>query len=180
MKAIHIVGRKKSGKTSLIVRLLPSLRACGLKVGTVKHSRQPHTLDVKDTDSWKHREAGAEATLVLTPSAGAFHFSHEVESVEVGSLLAHYLGEMDLVLVEGWKDRPATRIEVLGAADEGEHLPLQSDTGSDLLAVVFGPAVTKPSVDDLDPRLRAFMWDDPEGVAAAILDWMRLEETKPQ
>lgn len=117
---------------------------------------------------------------MLTPSAGAFHFAHPYHGAEMDPLLSRYLGEMDLVLVEGWKDRPAARIEVLGATEEGEHQPLLNDEHPELLAAVFGPAVTKPSADGFNPRLRAFMWDDPEGVAAVMLDWMRLEEVEPE
>ena len=56
VKALQIVGRKKSGKTSLLVRLIPLLQAQGLRVGTVKHSSHPHALDREGSDSWLHRK----------------------------------------------------------------------------------------------------------------------------
>ena len=65
MKTLQIVGRKKSGKTSLVVRLIPLLQAHKLRVGTVKHSSHPHPLDREGSDSWLHRNAGAEATLAI-------------------------------------------------------------------------------------------------------------------
>jgi len=173
VRAIHIVGRKKSGKTSLILRLLPLLRACGLRVGTVKHTRQSHALDVKETDSWKHRQAGAEATLVLSPQAGALHFTPPKTTAELNDLLQQFLGEMDLVLVEGWKEREGRRIEVLGADQEGLRLPLQSEGHPGLLAVVLGPSAVIGPAHPIDPALPAFEWEDTEGIAAVILDWLR-------
>jgi Ni2+-binding GTPase involved in maturation of urease and hydrogenase len=38
---VSIVGRSKSGKTTLIEKLIPLLKARGYRVGTVKHHAHP-------------------------------------------------------------------------------------------------------------------------------------------
>ncbi len=45
MKIFGLVGRSGSGKTSLMVRLLPELRRRGLTVSTIKHAHHGFDLD---------------------------------------------------------------------------------------------------------------------------------------
>ncbi len=173
MKTLQVVGRKKSGKTSLVVRLLPLLRACGLRVGTVKHTSQVHPLDVSGTDSYKHREAGAEATLVITPEAGAHHFGLPDGEPEVEALPERFLSHLDLVLIEGWKQRAGAKIEIL-SADEGGGLldPLFADH-PDLVGVVLPPGVETAPDGIAAPSVLA--WEDAERIAAFVLDWVRTD-----
>ena len=50
MNRIHIVGCKNSGKTTLIVDVLPELVARGYRVGAIKHSSHRHEVDVPGKD----------------------------------------------------------------------------------------------------------------------------------
>ena len=59
MRRIHVVGRKNSGKTTLVVELVRHFTAAGLRVGTVKHTSHSHELDTPGKDSYQHRHAGA-------------------------------------------------------------------------------------------------------------------------
>ena len=59
MRRIHIIGRKNSGKTTLVVELVQQLSAMGKRVATIKHTHHRHELDVPGKDSYRHREAGA-------------------------------------------------------------------------------------------------------------------------
>ena len=65
MKIFGIVGWGGSGKTTLIVRLLPILVARGISVSTVKHAHHNFDVDKPGKDSFEHRAAGAGQ-----PSAG--------------------------------------------------------------------------------------------------------------
>lgn len=150
MKSIQIVGRKKSGKTSLVVRLLPLLQAHGLRVATVKHSAHPHPLDREGSDSWLHRKAGAQATLALTAVSGSFHFDLPAVPEEQEALIGRYLGDCDLVLIEGWKERRGAKIEVVPADKEGRVKAPSHLEGGDLLAVVLAPGV-RPKPEELAP-----------------------------
>lgn len=159
MKSIQIVGRKKAGKTSLLVRLLPLLQTQGLRVATVKHSAHPHPLDREGSDSWLHRRAGAQATLAITAVAGSFHFDLPAGAAEQAALVERYLGDSDLVLIEGWKDLRGTKIEVVPADKEGRVKPPRFLEGGELLAVVLAPGV-RPPAEDLAP------WGTLQGVGA--------------
>ena len=58
---IGIAGWKKSGKTTLVVRLIEEFTRRGLKVATVKHAHHDFQIDDAETDSARHRRAGAVA-----------------------------------------------------------------------------------------------------------------------
>ena len=56
---LAVSGAHNSGKTTLLEKLIPLLRARGLKVGVIKHDGHDFTPDVPGTDSFRLREAGA-------------------------------------------------------------------------------------------------------------------------
>jgi molybdopterin-guanine dinucleotide biosynthesis protein B len=151
MKTLQIVGRKKAGKTRLIVQLIPALRARGWRVATVKHSSHGHELDLPGTDSAQHRRAGAEATLIIAANAVALHRDPPPEPSDREALLQAYLGDFDLVLIEGWSRRDGPRIEVVPALDETAWAePLHRDHPR-LLAVAGGAQGASPPLPAAPP-----------------------------
>jgi molybdopterin-guanine dinucleotide biosynthesis protein B len=112
MKVLGIAGYSGSGKTTLIEKLLPRFRARGLRVAVLKHAHCGFDLDTPGKDSWRHRAAGASEVLVVSERRWAL--MHENESAgmpALGELLAK-LSNVDLVLVEGWRQEAIAKIEV--------------------------------------------------------------------
>ena len=64
--AVAIVGWKKSGKTTLTVRLVEELTRRGHRVATVKHAHHAFQIDDAETDSARHRRAGAQQVAVVS------------------------------------------------------------------------------------------------------------------
>ncbi len=64
---VSIVGKSKSGKTTLIEGLVRELKSRGYRAATIKHTPQGMTFDVPDKDSWRHIQAGSEVTLISSP-----------------------------------------------------------------------------------------------------------------
>ena len=60
---ISIVGNSDSGKTTIIERLITQLKSRDYRVATIKNA-QDVTIDQPGTDSWRHVQAGSEATAV--------------------------------------------------------------------------------------------------------------------
>ena len=60
----EVVGRRDSGKTSLITKLLQELTDRCLKISTVKKAVIDVELDRPGKDSHKHRLAGADFVLM--------------------------------------------------------------------------------------------------------------------
>lgn len=102
MEIFGLVGRSGCGKTTLMERLLPILRARGLTVSTVKHAHHGFDIDRPGKDSWRHREAGAEEVLLVSGTRWAL--LHEVRDTTEPLLedLLPRLAPVDLVLVEGF------------------------------------------------------------------------------
>lgn len=108
---VSIVGRSKSGKTTLIEGLIGELKTRGYKVATVKHTPKGMTFDEPDKDSWRHIQAGSEATAVVSPDKVVLikPIAKEATIDEV----VRFLGEdYDIILAEGFKRGNAPKIEV--------------------------------------------------------------------
>jgi molybdopterin-guanine dinucleotide biosynthesis protein MobB len=102
MHVAAIVGAQGSGKTTLIERLIPALRARGLTVSTIKHTHHHQIeLDVPGKDSHRHRTAGASEVIVASDTGWArIASSPEPASLQI---LLGQLRPVDVVLVEGFK-----------------------------------------------------------------------------
>ncbi len=111
MNVLGIVGWSGSGKTTLLTAILPKLRQAGLRVSTIKHTHHDFDMDRPGKDSFRHRQAGAHEVLIASGTRWAL--LHEVEGPEppLSHLLAK-LDPVDLVLVEGYKAHPCSKLEV--------------------------------------------------------------------
>ena len=67
-----MIGRKNSGKTTLVSELVTEFTARGYRVGTIKHTHHQHELDVPGKDSYRHREAGAAIVGIISSIVVAF------------------------------------------------------------------------------------------------------------
>jgi molybdopterin-guanine dinucleotide biosynthesis protein B len=97
---VKIIGSKNSGKTTLVTRLVESLVARGLRVGTVKHTSHDHSFDRPGTDSYRHGAAGSSTALIVSPSQVVCY----AETADTGrreSLITHLLADSDVVVWEG-------------------------------------------------------------------------------
>ncbi|HEX8702842.1 MAG TPA: molybdopterin-guanine dinucleotide biosynthesis protein B [Myxococcaceae bacterium] len=109
--ALSVVGWSGAGKTTLVERLIPELRARGLRVGVVKHSSDSHPLHRAGSDTGRFEHEGAELVAFATP-AGVQVTVKEPPAQALLPLLARFADAVDLVLVEGWKEGPLPKLEV--------------------------------------------------------------------
>ena len=63
---VHIVGKKKSGKTDLVVGLIGALSAKGYKIVAVRHSPHGHNVGKVGTDTDRFKKSGAKGTALVT------------------------------------------------------------------------------------------------------------------
>jgi molybdopterin-guanine dinucleotide biosynthesis protein B len=110
--AIGVAGWKNSGKTTLVTRLVAELTRRGFKVATVKHAHHDFQIDDAETDSARHRRAGATQVAIVSPKRWAV--VRELGSAPEPSLdqMIRCLEPCDLVIVEGYKAAPIPKIEV--------------------------------------------------------------------
>ncbi|MZR32441.1 molybdopterin-guanine dinucleotide biosynthesis protein B [Sneathiella litorea] len=112
MNIIGISGWSGNGKTTLLTRLIPALKARGFKVSTIKHAHHKFDIDVPGKDSYRHREAGAEEVLISSSNRWALmHENHDNGEAHLEDLIAR-MAPVDILLVEGFKSESFPKIEV--------------------------------------------------------------------
>lgn len=132
---ICVVGRSKSGKTTLIEKLIPALIRKGYRVGTIKHSHHIFDFDKSGKDSWRHKDAGAETVIIASPGKIAM-----VKNDHQGTLesLQKYFDDLDLIITEGYKQARQPKFEVVRSARHSQALLLDDPY---LVAVVSDVAL---------------------------------------
>ncbi len=159
---VSVVGRSDSGKTTFLEKLIPELKKLGLRVAVVKHDRHGFEMDRPGKDTWRLRQAGADAVMISAPNQMALirgGLSQELPLDELATLVSD---AVDLVLTEGYKSGDKPKIEVSRKViAEGELLC----TDEELLAVVSDHThnVSVPQFD----------LEDAEGVAALLADYLK-------
>ena len=108
---IGIAGWKKSGKTTLTVHLIEEFSRRGFKVASVKHAHHGFQIDDAETDSARHRRAGAGEVAVVSGSRWAIvHDLHNEPEPDFEEIIS-WLSPADLIIVEGYKTAPIPKIE---------------------------------------------------------------------
>ena len=111
---VHIVGRKNSGKTTLVCELVREFTSRGIRVATIKHTHHHHELDTPGKDSHLHREAGAAAVGILSPQMTAMFIpsDRELRGERRYEQFESLFADCRLILVEGDLNSTAPRVEV--------------------------------------------------------------------
>lgn len=128
---VSVVGQSGAGKTVFLEKLIAELKRRGLRIGTIKHHLHDFEIDQPGKDSWRHAQAGSEAVVISSPKKLAL-IRRLREEMEIDELAQHYLGDLDLILTEGYKRRARQRIEIFR---EGRGTSLVSPV-DELLAIV--------------------------------------------
>ncbi|MBN1471499.1 MAG: molybdopterin-guanine dinucleotide biosynthesis protein B [Syntrophaceae bacterium] len=128
---ISIVGKSNSGKTTLVEKLIPELIKRGYRVATIKHNKHGFDIDHEGKDSWRHKKAGACATVIACPSRVALieDIKHDYSLDEIRN---NYIKNADVILAEGFKGNPFPKIEVFRSELKRELLCGKEDN---LLAI---------------------------------------------
>jgi len=158
--AIQIVGYKKTGKTTLVCRLAERFAALGLRVGTVKHDGHDFEPDVPGTDSWRHRQAGAVATAIVSDRRTAWF---EERPTALDDVLSRMAG-LDVVLVEGWKREKHPKLVLVQAE---EHLALLDELDGVVAAASWDDSLLARL--EREGRMPVFGFEETERIAAFLL-----------
>ena len=164
-KVLGIAGYSGSGKTTLLEKVIPLLRAHGLRISVLKHAHHTFDIDRPGKDSFRHREAGAQEVLIV--SGHRWALMHELrEEAEPGlDELIGRLSPCDLLLVEGYKFSDIPKLEIHRPATG--H-PLLHPNDANIIAVVTDSTASFPV-----PRLDI---DAPQQVADHILEYFSLND----
>ena len=155
---VCVVGKKRSGKTTTVLKLVAKLRQRGHRVMTIKHGHH-FDLDREGTDSYRHRvDGGAERVILAGPGQFAILGTWPGgEEAGPGALAARYLDDADIVVVEGFKGERLPKVEVFrraahdtpvwspGAPGAGDYIAALTDDST------YAQRVPFPTFDVDDP-----------------------------
>lgn len=158
---ISIVGKSGSGKTTLIEKLIPEFIQKGLRVGTIKHHLHDIEMDSPGKDSWRHKHAGAETSIIATPHQIGIIMDtdHDLSPDE----LLCFFPDKAIVLVEGHKYGNQPKVEIFRPQVHKEPISIKD---TNLIAMV--------SDADLDINVPRFGVDDIKGLAGFLLEHFEL------
>ncbi len=115
---VTFIGYHDSGKTTLVGQVVSHLKDLGYHVAVIKSSNETGVVfDRENTDTFKHRQAGADSVLFVGPDQMVLQTGPSDHSIVT---LAHrYFGDADIVIGEGFKHaRKVPKIEVRRNADQ--------------------------------------------------------------
>jgi molybdopterin-guanine dinucleotide biosynthesis protein MobB len=108
---VSIVGKSKSGKTTLIEALISELKSRGYRIATIKHSVHSLDFDKPDKDSWRHIQAGSDATAIVSPDQVVL-IKPVAQEPDLNDIARLFGEDYDIILAEGFKQSSAPKLEV--------------------------------------------------------------------
>jgi molybdopterin-guanine dinucleotide biosynthesis protein B len=128
---VCVIGRSKSGKTTLLEKLIPEFKRRGYRIATIKHHVHPGIqLDSPGKDTWRHAQAGSDHVIIAAPDKIAS--IQRVERELTLDELAARIRNVDLILTEGYQRSDRPKIEVVRADRSSQPLA----NPAELVAVV--------------------------------------------
>jgi len=115
MRVIGIIGYKKSGKTTLTLKLSDELTERGYKVAVVKHINED--LDLANSDTSKYKK-GLTQVAAITPKESVFFLKNKKNLEEI---IKYF--EVDIILIEGFKNEK-TFPKIICLREENEKAEL--------------------------------------------------------
>lgn len=156
---VSFSGFSGSGKTTLAVKVIRLLSERGYKVGAIKHDGHHFDIDKEGKDSWRMTQAGAVITAITDSKKLAVIKQHE-SSPALREMIESFFSEVDIVIIEGWKEFAPNRIEVYRKEFDQEPLCTKNEEGFIALA-------TNTRVDTKLPQLDI---NSPQHIVTFIID----------
>ena len=154
-----------TGKTTLLTKLIPILKSKGVKVAVIKHSHHDVELDTPGKDSYELRKSGAIQTVLASP--GRWSLVTEIPGQAEPSLQAILsqlnLKQLDLVLVEGFRDDAIAKIEL---HRNGLDKPFLYTRDNHIIALATD------NIEQASTELPVLDLNNPENIAEFVLTWM--------
>jgi len=108
---VSIVGKSKTGKTTLIEGLIKELKSRGYRIATAKHTFHELTLDKPGKDSWRHIQAGSAATAIGSPYQLVF-IKPVAQTPNLDEITRLFGNDYDIIIAEGFKQSDVPKIGV--------------------------------------------------------------------
>ena len=127
---ISFIARSGMGKTTYLEKLIAELKCRGYRVGVIKHDIHGFEIDSPGKDTWRHAQAGAD--VVCISSSKKFALIKKTPRDMPLEEIVSRIDDVDIILVEGYKNHSALRVEIF--RQEAGREPLGRP--DDLFAVI--------------------------------------------
>ncbi|MBL4712350.1 MAG: molybdopterin-guanine dinucleotide biosynthesis protein B, partial [Gammaproteobacteria bacterium] len=153
-----------TGKTTLLVKLLPLMKLQGLRVAMIKQTHHDFDIDKPGKDSFKLRKAGADQVLLASDKRCVLMTEYEerVDPDLISLVEKLDLENIDLIMVEGFKHSPYAKIELHRAATGKKLIHPEDDS---VIAIASDVNLETGELPLLDINV-------PEEVAGFINRWL--------
>ena len=125
-------------------------------MATIKHNRHGFEIDHEGKDSWRHKQAGAVATVVASPGRIAL-IEDTPKDYDLAEIRDRYIRNADIVLAEGYKIIPTPRSRSSGR-----------NSGASVSAVPGTISSPWPGIKPVSAEVPWFDWNDAGGLADLI------------
>lgn len=117
---ISVVGYANSGKTTVLIEIIKELKSRGYRVATIKHHGGDFDMDHEGKDTYSHMQAGANTTVLSSPSK--FAIVSKVDREKPLDELIKLITDVDIIITEGYKGENKPKIEVFRKANNKERV----------------------------------------------------------
>ena len=153
-----------TGKTTIIEKLVPELKARGLRVAVIKHDAHTFEIDREGKDSWRFAKAGADVTVISSADKTALIEQRKLEFSDVVSRIR----DVDLILAEGYNQQGLPTIGISRkATGKGLRLPVIS-----CIAVI----TDDESAAGAQPAIPVFGLTEISAIAGFIMEYYQLQQ----
>lgn len=161
---LSVIGRGKTGKTTLIKNMIRELKFLGYRVAVIKHDPEEHgVVDHKGSDTWLFQQEGSPAVILASPSR--ITLFRTTENEQFPEELFPLCGDVDLIILEGYKKRDYPKIFLWTEKKE----KLDADPLWDLLAVIYAREEEKEALKHFgDSAVPLFCRDDSIKIAKFV------------
>lgn len=111
LPVVTIYGNSDSGKTGLVSELIEDFSRDGFEICTIKHSPGDLSLDKEGKDTWSHKQAGSQLTVLSTDVETSFLVPREMKLKEIVEAIGR-IKDPDLVIAEGYKSADVPKVAV--------------------------------------------------------------------
>ena len=155
---VSIVGKSKSGKTTLLEKIIPELKKRNYRVATIKHHAHPgFEIDRPGKDTWRHAQAGSDHVIIIAPDKVAS--IRKVEHTPTLDEIAAGIQDIDIILTDGYRNAGKPMIEVIRSVRSSvpicaseELIAIVTDVRLNVSVPLFGLDETQSLVDFIEHR----------------------------
>ena len=169
LPVLGFCGLSGAGKTTLLNKLIPALKAQGIRASVIKHAHHNFDIDQPGKDSYKLRQAGSAQMLIASNQRWAL--MTETDQTEKEPDLQYLLTQIDsdladIVLVEGFKHEAIPKIEVYRA-----------ELNQPLLAIEDANIIAVASDTVLAIKQQQIDLNDIDAMVGFVQHWLKLSST---